>query len=267
MNLASAFVYAVSIAMASASLATNAQDGSNISARRRTSPSLGVNATDGNFVAAILTSKEAVTKYVQGIGVMVRRLRLVKGESSIPADIRYGSIGSDSNNGTGDGEQIKVVAILSYPNISENIKYSYDYVVQQLEKPSSFKPISLVALDGSDIKDGEIVTKLGWYNTGGESQDAHELQCADVQLMSNEECSKVTFVDDTRMCSHPVGNQCSCTGDYGGPLIVERPEGDVLVGMVSWGDDCKKPGYPSYYSRIMVGRDWIESVISGQCFH
>ncbi|KAG3015685.1 hypothetical protein PC121_g13532 [Phytophthora cactorum] len=31
MNLASAFVYAVSIAMASASLATNAQDGSNIS--------------------------------------------------------------------------------------------------------------------------------------------------------------------------------------------------------------------------------------------
>ncbi|KAG3108866.1 hypothetical protein PI125_g11459 [Phytophthora idaei] len=85
--------------------------------------------------------------------------------------------------------------------------------------------------------------------------------------MSNEECSKVTFVDDTRMCSHPVGNQCSCTGDYRGPLIVERPEGDVLVGMVSWGDDCKKPGYSSYYSRILVGRDWIESVISGQCFH
>ncbi|KAG3102105.1 hypothetical protein PI124_g7556 [Phytophthora idaei] len=125
----------------------------------------------------------------------------------------------------------------------------------------------LVAADGSDIKYGETVTKLGWYNTGGEGQKAHELQRADVQLMSNEECSKVTSVDDTRMCSRPIGNQQSCTGDYGGPLILERPEVDILVGMVSWGDDCMKPGYPSYYSRIPVGRDWIESTIGGQCFH
>ncbi|KAF1791824.1 Peptidase S1, PA clan [Phytophthora cactorum] len=136
--------------------------------------------------------------------------------------------------------------------------------VRRARRPEFFQTIPLAAADGSDIKYGEIVTHLGWYTTTGEGPRTrtHELQRADVQLMSNEECSKVTSVDDTRVCSHPIGNQNSCIGGYGGPLIVERPEGDVLVGMISWGDDCRKPGYPSYYSRIPVGHDWIESIIT-----
>ncbi|KAL3664483.1 hypothetical protein V7S43_010237 [Phytophthora oleae] len=158
--------------------------------------SLRVNATHNNFAAGILISPTHV----------------LTGGASISADIRYASIGSHYNNGTEDGEQIKVVAILSHPNISEIAQYAYDYVVLQLQRPSFFKPIPFG--DNVNIKDGEIVTKLGWYNTGGQGQIAHELQRADVQLMSNEECSKVTSVDDSRMCSRPVRNQNSCTGDH-----------------------------------------------------
>ncbi|KAE9033602.1 hypothetical protein PR003_g8941 [Phytophthora rubi] len=281
MNLVSAFLAIASVAVASSSIPAGAQDQSNrtsvsvndlmpsnissdvIGASPRltnsTVPkgtktyvaSLRVNVTHSNFCAAALITPK----------------HLLTGGACIGGDIRYASIGSDYNNGTEDGEQIKVVAILSHPNISENSQYSYDFVVLELQKPSSFKPIPLAAADGSDLKVGETVTKLGWYNTGGEGQHAHELQRADVQLISNEECSNQTFVDDTRMCSRPVGNESSCTGDYGGPLIVERPEGDVLVGTVSWGDDCRKSGYPSYYSRIPVGRDWIESIVRGECLH
>ncbi|KAF1779332.1 Peptidase S1, PA clan [Phytophthora cactorum] len=274
MKLVSAFVYVSSIAMGLSALATNAQGGSNYS-----------NVSVSDFVPSNLSSdviatslKTGTTTVLQGTKTYVTSLRvdathdnfaaailispthLLTGGATIGSDIRYASIGSHYNNGTEDGEQIKVVAILSHPNISENAEYSYDYVVLQLEKPSSFKPIPLAAADGSDIKYGEIVTHLGWYTTTGEGPRTrtHELQRADVQLMSNEECSKVTSVDDTRVCSHPIGNQNSCIGGYGGPLIVERPEGDVLVGMISWGDDCRKPGYPSYYSRIPVGHDWIE---------
>ncbi|KAG6966939.1 hypothetical protein JG688_00006539 [Phytophthora aleatoria] len=266
MKLVSAFVYVSSIAMGLSALATNAQGGSNysnVSVSDLVPSNLSSDVIATSLKTGTTTVPQGTKTYVTSLrvdathdnfaaAILISPTHLLTGGATIGSDIRYASIGSHYNNGTEDGEQIKVVAILSHPNISENAEYSYDYVVLQLEKPSSFKPIPLAAADGSDIKYGETVTHLGWYTTTGEGPRTrtHELQRADVQLMSNEECSKVTSVDDTRVCSRPIGNQNSCIGGYGGPLIVERPEGDVLVGMISWGDDCRKPGYPSYYSRI-----------------
>ncbi|KAL4140868.1 hypothetical protein PRNP1_011977 [Phytophthora ramorum] len=281
MKLLSVILSVASVALAVGSLVTNAEDGSNsynvsvadLDPGNVSSDDIGTSLTTKNSTVPIGTKTYVVSLRVNAshnnscAGTLITPKHILTGRGCIGADIRYASIGSHYNNGAEDGEQIKVVAIMSHPNNSENSQYSYDFVVLELERPSSFAPIKLAAADGSDIKDGEIVTKLGWYNTGGEGQRTHELQRADVRLISNEECSRQTSVDETMMCSAPVGNQSSCTGDYGGPLILERPDGDILVGSVSWGDDCRKPGYPSYYSRIPIGRDWIESIGSGECFH
>ncbi|OWY96358.1 Serine protease trypsin-like protein [Phytophthora megakarya] len=279
MMVASLLLYAASVALSLSSIATNAQDGSSHVPAGDVVPSNHTNeATLTNPNSTVPKGTKTYTVGLQtsayddeyssdsfAAAILISPTHVLTGRSTITSDIRYASIGSHYNNGTADGEQIKVVAIMYHPNISENAEYAYDFVILQLEKPSSFEPIPMT--DGSDIKDGETVTKLGWYSTGGQGQNAVELQRVDVQLISNEECSKLTSVDESRMCSRPVDNQESCTGDYGGPVIVERPEGDVLVGMVSWGDNCRKPGYPSYYSRIPVGREWIDSVIGGSCYH
>ncbi|CAH0475215.1 unnamed protein product [Peronospora belbahrii] len=87
--------------------------------------------------------------------------------------------------------------------------------------------------------DGEWAIKMGWDDTGGANTLTNELMRADVQLMS----------------------------DYGGPVIVKRSSRDVVIGLVSWGDDCDKPDYPSIYSRVSSVRAWINSVINGVCFH
>ncbi|RLN72062.1 hypothetical protein BBO99_00009931, partial [Phytophthora kernoviae] len=189
---------------------------------------------------------------------LITPTHLLVGTYCVSGNVRWASIGSHYSNGTQDGEQIKVVAILNHP---ETANFSNDFAIMKLEKPSSFKPVALAASDDSDIQDGEWAAKMGWDDTGGVGTMAYELQRADVQLMSNENCLKEIRVDGTVLCSRGAPNETSCTGDYGGPVIVERPSGDVLVGIVSWGDDCGEPGYPSTYSRVSSARAWIASLV------
>ncbi|KAL4166599.1 hypothetical protein KRP22_013854 [Phytophthora ramorum] len=199
-------------------------------------------------------------------GSLITPTHLLVGSFCSAANIRWASIGSYYINGTQEGEQIKVVATLNHPK-SSNANFSSDLAILVLEKPSSFKPVALAAADDSDVKDGEWAAKMGWDDTGGAGTMADELTRENVQLMSNENCLKETLVDDSMLCSRGAANVTSCTGDYGGPVIVERPSGDVLVGVVTWGSDCGSPGYPSIFSRVSSARAWIESVASGVCFH
>lgn len=51
------------------------------------------------------------------------------------------------------------------------------------------------------------------------------------------------------------GDTDSCYGDSGGPLVISAgagatPSGDVLLGLVDFGNGCAQAGYPGVYVRV-----------------
>jgi len=51
----------------------------------------------------------------------------------------------------------------------------------------------------------------------------------------------------------------ACEGDSGGPLVLDTPDGEVAIGLVSYGLDCYQAA-PSIYTKISRFLPWIERV-------
>ena len=62
---------------------------------------------------------------------------------------------------------------------------------------------------------------------------------------------------------HEEGGKDACQGDSGGPLMHrEETTGRwILVGVVSAGYSCAKPGQPGIYHKVTKTSDWISYVV------
>ncbi|XP_041601961.1 kallikrein-13 isoform X2 [Vulpes lagopus] len=87
------------------------------------------------------------------------------------------------------------------------------------------------------------------------------LQCANIQLRSDEECRQVYpgKITPNMLCAGTKeGGKDSCEGDSGGPLICNG----TLHGIISWGDfPCGQPNRPGVYTRVSQYVLWIRETI------
>lgn len=87
------------------------------------------------------------------------------------------------------------------------------------------------------------------------------LQKVTVPIWSNTHCqgkygtSAPGGIIESMLCAG-VDSKDSCTGDSGGPLMVN--EGTwTQVGIVSWGIGCGEGQYPGVYTRVSSFIPWI----------
>jgi len=105
-----------------------------------------------------------------------------------------------------------------------------------------------------------IVAGWGYREEYGPS--SYALEEIKVPIVSDEDCKQIygaNELTERMICAGYIlyGGKDACSGDTGGPLIFQGQ----LVGLVSWGRGCARPGYPTVYTFVSPLQDWIEQKI------
>ncbi|QTE01376.1 serine protease [Streptomyces cyanogenus] len=155
---------------------------------------------------------------------------------------------------SGQGQEIAVREIRVNPayDVTTN---SGDFAVLGLA--GSLPQSAVVAMAGPGdpaYAPGTEAVVSGWGDTTGAGRYARRLRAARVRVLPDDLCARAypggpdgTYRARTMLCAgEPAGGPDGCQGDSGGPLVAEGR----LIGLVSWGSGCGRPGLPGVYTRV-----------------
>ncbi|RVU28350.1 serine protease [Streptomyces antnestii] len=132
---------------------------------------------------------------------------------------------------------------------------SGDVAVITLETPLPGRYVIPMAASGdAAYKVGTGAEVYGWGDTSGTGDYSNTLRAADVHVLGDSVCKEAypgsadgAFRADTMLCAGEAqGGRDACQGDSGGPLVAQGR----LIGLVSWGSGCGRPGRPGVYTRV-----------------
>ncbi|WP_062651027.1 serine protease [Streptomyces maremycinicus] len=130
-----------------------------------------------------------------------------------------------------------------------------DFAVLTLAQPLPAAAVIAMAAEGDPAyQAGTEALVYGWGDSTGFGAYAHSLRAARVHVMSDASCERAypgtsdgTYDARTMVCAGEVlGGRDACQGDSGGPLVARGR----LIGLVSWGSGCGRPGSPGVYTRV-----------------
>nr|XP_055169209.1 putative serine protease 47 [Nyctereutes procyonoides] len=173
-------------------------------------------------------------------------------------------------------QEISLSRIIVHPDFEKRHPFGSDIVMLQLHLPLNFTPyIAPACLPSPGMQlSGNLSCWITGWGMLSEDKQLHppfRLQEGKVGLIGNELCnvlyrqrlSKSTAysVQDEMLCAGDFSTgKAICQGDSGGPLVCELPTAWVLVGLASWGFDCRHPIYPSVFTRVRYFSDWIHEI-------
>lgn len=123
-------------------------------------------------------------------------------------------------------------------------------------------PFPEVGMDEIFANDAAIIMGFGRYS---ESEDfAYNLRFAEVTTMTQLACSlrpplgsAVAIAANLHICTSGAFGRGICSGDAGSPLVIERADGYLLIGVGSFhAPDCTV-GLPSVFTRLTNFAGWI----------
>ncbi|CCK27004.1 serine protease [Streptomyces davaonensis JCM 4913] len=155
---------------------------------------------------------------------------------------------------TGEGQEIDVRETWVNPGY-DDVTNAGDFAVLTLAEPLPRESVIAMAAAGDRAYEpGTSAMVYGWGDATGGGDYADGLRAARVHVLSDSRCERAypgggdsAYLADSMLCAGEVlGGRDACQGDSGGPLVAEGR----LIGLVSWGSGCGRPGSPGVYTRV-----------------
>ncbi|MER6913529.1 serine protease [Streptomyces sp. NPDC000594] len=188
---------------------------------------------------------------IVGVGWLLTAAHCVHGTPPDALTARAGSTYTTSG-----GTTRRITRIITHPGFGA-APLRDDVALLRLAEPLPLGPsIRRAPLAAVTPPAGTTVRVSGWgaLSEGGPSP-AH-LQSVEVPTVARADCERAygPLAPGALCAGLPQGGKDACQGDSGGPAAT--PAG-VLVGIVSSGYGCARPGYPGVYSDVARYRAWV----------
>lgn len=141
-----------------------------------------------------------------------------------------------------------------------------DIALLRLASPVSYTPFIVPvclptrALAERDLWAVSMHTVSGWGRRSENGPTSRVLQRLEVPRIRTQQCvadSGVMLTANMFCAGYIEGRQDSCKGDSGGPLVTHYKNTTFLLGIVSWGRGCARPGNYGIYTRVSNYLPWI----------
>ncbi|KXJ85241.1 putative trypsin [Microdochium bolleyi] len=183
-------------------------------------------------------------------------------QSVTNARVRAGSL--DWTTGGVDVGVSKILVNRNYGMTSKNNDVALWYLDTPIAEGTDIAYATLAAA-GSDPAVGSSITAMGWGVTNsGNTTSPRQLAEVTLPIVDRATCQAEygiwngAEVTEQMFCAgFPEGGKATCQGDSGGPVV--DPATKTVLGVVSWGDGCGKPGRPGVYARVGQFIDWIKA--------
>ncbi|MEU0968859.1 serine protease [Streptomyces sp. NPDC005917] len=152
------------------------------------------------------------------------------------------------------GQEIPVTVARVNPRYDPDANTG-DFAILTLAQPLPGDAVVKLAAKGdAAYRPGTAALVTGWGDITGGGDYARRLYAAQVHVLPDETCERAypggpdgTYRADSMVCAGEApGGRDACQGDSGGPLVAKGR----LIGLVSWGSGCGRPGSPGVYTRV-----------------
>ncbi|KAH8413554.1 hypothetical protein KR009_012273 [Drosophila setifemur] len=162
---------------------------------------------------------------------------------------------------------IRNIYRILHPNYL-NYSQHNDIAILTLSEPVPYtreiQPICLPTSSSQQSRSysGQVATVAGWGSLRENGPQPSILQKVDIPIWANAECARKygraapAGIIESMICAGQAAKD-SCSGDSGGPMIINDGGRYTQVGIVSWGIGCGKGQYPGVYTRVTSLLPWI----------